>query len=80
MKSSTKQQANFFISSVTLKELRKFVSIRKQSEFVELAILKELQQRKFFAVLESSKGAWKKKDHTASTERFIRSLRECNRI
>ncbi len=79
MTTSTKKQANFFISTITLNDLKAHIPSRKQSEFVEEAIQKELQQRKFFSALETSSGSWKKEDHPLPTDRFIRSLRESKR-
>lgn len=74
-----KRQANFFISVKVLQNLKETVPSRKQSQFVEEAIKKELQQKTFFKAMEECKGAWKDKSHIGNTEKFIRKLRESKR-
>lgn len=73
----TKRQANFFISVKVLQNLKETVPSRKQSEFVEEAIKKELQQKTFLRAMEECKGAWK--NMSGSTEKFVRKLRESKR-
>lgn len=79
-KTSQKRQANFFISSNILENLKEQVPPRKQSEFVEQAIEKELKHRQFLEALEKCAGAWKDEDHPEDTGKFIRALRESQRI
>lgn len=74
-----KNQANFFISVHTITALKENIPPRKQSEFVDEAIKKALQQKLFFKAIEECAGAWKDKDHPP-THKFIRSLRESKRI
>lgn len=79
-KSHQKGQANFFISTHIIATLKETVPHRELSLFVEEAIEKELKRRQFLQALETTPGAWKKKDHPEKTETFIRSLRESQRI
>jgi hypothetical protein len=74
-----KSQANFLISTEVIKNLKTYVPNRKQSEFVEQAIVKELKKEQFHDALNTCAGAWKKKDHPKTTNTFIRSLRETKR-
>lgn len=76
---NTKRQANFSLSIHVLNTLKENVAPRKQSEFVETAIGRQLKNMSFKAALKTSAGAWKKKGHKRNTERFIRSLRESSR-
>ena len=79
MGQSTKQQANFFISSTVLSLMKKHVPKRQQSAFVEHAIQRELQHERLLEALDHFAGVWKKEDHPASTEKFIRDLRSSKR-
>lgn len=75
-----KCQANFFISTIILTQLRENVPSRKQSEFVENAIARALQEKRFRSVMYEIAGAWKSKDHNESVLTFIRSLRDSKRV
>lgn len=78
LKNAKKRQANFFISIHILDLLKKQIPNRKQSEFVEQTLVKALKKNAFKEAMKSSFGAWSK--HTEDTEKFIRSLRENNRL
>ncbi|OGJ46288.1 hypothetical protein A3J23_02270 [Candidatus Peregrinibacteria bacterium RIFCSPLOWO2_02_FULL_48_14] len=73
-----KRQANFLITVQTLNLLKKQVPNKKQSEFVEQTLVKALKKNAFRDAVKNSFGAWK--NHTENTEKYIRSLRESNRI
>ncbi len=75
---SKKRQANFLISIQTMDLLKKQVPNRKQSEFVEQTLVKALKKNAFREAMKTSFGAWSK--HTEDTEKFIRSLRENDRL
>ena len=78
IESTKKRQANFLITVQTLKLLKDKVPNRKQSEFVEQAVVKELKKSQFLEAIQTSRGAWK--NHTEDTEKFIRSMRASKRI
>lgn len=74
-----KHQANFFISLRVLAVLKETIPVRERSEFVEQAIRKELQAKRFREALKTAAGAWKRKNHSENTAQFIRSIRESRR-
>jgi len=78
METTKKRQANFLITIETLHLLKDHVPARKQSEFVEQTLVKELKKKAFLKAIRTSKGAWK--NHKEDTEQFIRSLRASKRI
>jgi hypothetical protein len=78
LNASQKRQANFLISVQTLTLLKQQVPPRKQSEFVEKTLAKELKKNAFLKVMKKVKGTWK--NHEEDTYKFIRSLRESKRI
>ena len=73
-----KRQANFLLSEGTLELLKKYVPSKKQSEFVEEMVVRELKKRAFLKVLKKTTGGWK--NHKEDTHAFIRSLRYSKRI
>ena len=73
-----KRQTNFLLTIETIHLLKDHIPARKQSEFVEQTLIKELKKKAFLKAIKSSKGAWK--DHKEDTEQFIRSLRTSKRI
>lgn len=73
-----KRQANFLLTIETIHLLKDHIPARKQSEFVEQTLVKELKKKSFLKAIKSSKGAWNA--HTEDTELFIRSLRASKRI
>lgn len=77
------KQANFILSEDLLDELRRSVSKRQQSKFVEEALRKELKRMKFERALKTSFGAWKDREHPelkGGTDAFIRNLRKSSRL
>jgi len=80
---SAAKQANFLLPEELLEELKKTVSRRQQSKFVEKAMRKELKRLKLEKTLHTSFGAWKDKDHPELKEgagAFVRKLRKSSRL
>jgi len=81
MKTITKQ-ANFLLPEDVLNELRTSVPIRQQSKVVTEALRKELKRIKLAKAIETSFGAWKKKDHPElikGIDAFVRETRASTR-
>ncbi len=73
-----KRQANFVLKLETIQLLKMHVPNKKQSEFVEEVIIRELKKRNFLKILKKKTGGWK--NHKEDTDKFIRSLRNSKRI
>lgn len=78
MQISQKRQTNFVLKLDTIQMLKQYIPNKKQSEFVEEAIVKELSKRNFLSVMKKTKGSWS--GHKENSDKFIRSLRESKRI
>lgn len=77
------KQANFLLPEDLLDELKMSVSKRHQSKVVAEALRKELKRLKLEKVLQTSFGAWKKRDHPelkGGTKAFVRKLRKSSRL
>lgn len=78
VETAKKRQANFLFTINTIHLLKDHIPNKKQSEFVEGAVLKELRKKAFLKAIKKSAGAWSK--HKEDTRTFIRSLRASKRI
>lgn len=70
------KQANFLIPEDVLEDLRHFVPRGEQSSVVSEALRRELKRRKLLTALQSSFGAWGRREDLGATKSFVRGLRK----